>query len=122
MKRLILEIANNLNFFKKTRGQHKKRPQLRSANDFQNYKESVLNEFDNFSQYIIGKTKNIFGIYFILIRHNENIKSFLLKETQNYKVFVLYCNDNFLDAGAPFLGNYNMEEQELLSILKTTFI
>jgi len=44
-------------------------------NDFQNNKENILNEFDNFNQYIIEKTKNIFGIYFILIRYNENIKS-----------------------------------------------
>ena len=33
-------------------------------NDFQNNKETILNEFDNFNQYIIKKTKNIFGIYF----------------------------------------------------------
>ena len=66
-------------------------------NNFQNNKENILNKFDNFNQYITEKTKNIFGIYFILIRYNENIKSIKLKETQNYNVFVLYCNNNFLD-------------------------
>jgi len=91
-------------------------------NDFQNNKENILNNFDNFNQYIIEKTKNIFGIYFILIRHNENIKSIKLKETQNYNVFVLYCNDDFLDVGMPFLGNSNMEYDEVLSILKNIFI
>ena len=75
-----------------------------------------VNEFDNFSQYILEETKNIFGIYFILIRYNENIKSIKLKETKNYIVFVLYCNDNFLDGGATFMGNRNIEQEEVLSI------
>jgi hypothetical protein len=95
---------------------------IMGINDFQNNKENILNEFDNFNQYIIEKTKNIFGIYFILIRHNENIKSIKLKESQKYNIFVLYCNDNFLDGGAPFMGNHNIEQEEVLSILKNIFI
>jgi hypothetical protein len=95
---------------------------IMGINDFKNNKENILNEFHNFNQYIIKKTKNIFGIYFILIRHNENIKSIKLKETQNYNVFVLYCNDNFLDFGGPFFGNHNIEQEEVLSILKKIFI
>lgn len=95
---------------------------IMGINNFQNNKENILNEFDNFNQYIIKKTKNIFGIYFILIRYNENIKSIKLKETQNYNVFALYCNDNFLDGGSPFMGNYSIEQKEVLSILKNIFI
>jgi len=85
-------------------------------NDFQNNKENILNEFDNFNQYIIKQTKNI------LVKKNENIISFKLKEAENYNVFILYCNDFFLDAGEFEGGKYNLEEQELLSILKNTFI
>ena len=95
---------------------------IMGINDFQNNKENILNEFNNFNQYIIEKTKNIFGIYFILIRYNENIKSMKLKETKNYNVFVIYCNDNFLDGGTPFMGNHNIEKEEVLSILKNIFI
>ena len=94
---------------------------IMGINDYTNNKEDILNEFDNFNKYIIEKTKNIFGIYFILIRYNENIKSIKLKETQNYNVFVLYCNDNFIDGGAPFMGNSNIEQEEVLSILKNIF-
>jgi hypothetical protein len=90
-------------------------------NTFQNNKDNILNDFDNFSQYIVEKTKNIFGIYFILIKHNENIKSIKLKETQNYNVFVLYCNDNFIDCGPAFTGNNDVETEEVLSILKNIF-
>jgi hypothetical protein len=95
---------------------------IMGINDFQNNKENILNDFDNFNQYIIEKTKNIFGIYFILIRHNENIKSIKLKESQNYNIFVLYCNFNFLDGGTIFMGNHNIEQEEVLSILKNIFI
>jgi hypothetical protein len=91
-------------------------------NDFQNNKENILNDFDTFNQYIIGKTKNIFGIYFILIKHNENIKSIKLKETLNYFVFVLYCNNNFIDVNLPFGGDHNIEQEEVLSILRNIFI
>ncbi len=91
-------------------------------NDFENNKEKILNEFDDFNQYIISKTENIFGIYFILIRHTENIKSIKLKEMQNYNVFILYCNDTFLDGGAPFTGNHDIEQKEVLTILRNIFI
>ena len=90
---------------------------IMGINDFQKNKENILHEFDNFNQYIVEKTKNIFGIYFILVRHNENSKSIKLKESQKYNIFVLYCNDNFLDGGAPFMGNHNIEQEEVLSIL-----
>lgn len=95
---------------------------IMGINDFQNNKENILNEFDNFNKYIIEKTKNIFGIYFILIRYTENIKSIKLKETSTYNVFVLYCNDDFLDGSLTFAGNHITEKEEVLSILTNIFI
>ena len=59
---------------------------------------------------------------FILIRYNENITSIKLIEAPNYNVFVLYCNDNFLDGGTPFMGNHHIEQEEVLAILKNIFI
>jgi hypothetical protein len=95
---------------------------IMGINDYTNNKEDILNEFDNFNKYIIEKTKNIFGIYFILVKYNENVKSIKLIETQNYNVFVLYCNDDFLDSGGTFRGNYDVEQEEVLSILKKIFM
>jgi hypothetical protein len=94
---------------------------IMGINDFQNNKDVILNNFDDFNNYIMTKTKNIFGIYFILVKQNSDIKSIMLKETLNYKVFVLYCNDKFLDGGLTFIG-YHHEQQEVLSILKKIFI
>jgi hypothetical protein len=86
--------------------------------DYENKKESILNEFEDFSQYIIGKTKNIFGIYFILIKQNETIKSIKLKETSNYVVFAIYCNENFADGSRLFWEKHDEEKEEVLRILK----
>jgi len=59
--------------------------------------EHISSTFDNniqklIKEYVSQKKYN-----------NENIKSIKLKESQKYNIFVLYCNDNFLDGGAPFL-------------------
>jgi hypothetical protein len=95
---------------------------IMGINDFHNNKHSILNEFDNFNQYIIGKTQNIFGIYFILIKCDKNIKSIQIKkkDMKNYTVFVIFCNRDFIDGGgSPFMGNHNIEEEEILAILKS---
>jgi hypothetical protein len=91
-------------------------------NEYQHTKEHILNEFDIFNQFITTKTTNIFGIYFILINHSENVKSIKIKETPDYTVFILYCNANFLDGGGTFSRNYHSEEAEVLHILKNIFI
>ena len=91
-------------------------------NEYQHTKEHIFNEFDNFNQFITTKTTNIFGIYFILINHSENMKSIKIKETPDYMVFILYCNANFFDGGGTFSGTYKSEETEVLDILKNIFI
>jgi len=91
-------------------------------NEYQHTKDQILTEFDNFNQFIITKTKNIFGIYFILINHSENVKSIKIQETDDYIVFILFCNANFLDGGGTFSGNYHSEQAEVFNILKNIFI
>jgi hypothetical protein len=91
-------------------------------NDFNNNKDDIVNNFDTFNQFIIKQTKNIFGIYFILIKHNENILSYKIKETLNYDIIIIYCNDNFLDGGDPFMGISQIEKEEVINILKQYFI
>lgn len=96
---------------------------IMGINDFQNTKDCILIEFYNFNQYIVEKTKNIFGIFFVLIYHNEtNAKSIKLLETKTYVVFVLYCNDDFRDGASPFLGNSTKETEEVTTILKNILI
>lgn len=94
---------------------------IMSINDFENKKEDILCDFDNSCKFIIQKTKNIFGIYFILLKRNKNTDSIKFKETKDYVVFLIYCNNNFIDGGSPFMGNYESEEQEVMCILKSVF-
>jgi len=87
-------------------------------NEYQTNKDSILDEFDSFDKYIVGKTKNTFGIYFILIMHTVDDKSIKIVETSTYVVFIVYCNNNFLDGGSPFMGVCEVECQEVAKILK----
>jgi hypothetical protein len=95
---------------------------IMGINDFQTNKDNILNDFYNFNQYIIEKTQNIFGIYFIMINHNDAEKSVKLLEMPNYVVFLINCNDDFLDGGLPFMGNHSIEKEEVLRILKKFFV
>lgn len=87
-------------------------------NEFEHNKEDIIKEFENFNIFIKTKTTNIFGIYFILIKHNETIKSFKFRETNNYVVFIIYCNNDFIDSGVVMYGNCDVEQNEVIHILK----
>jgi len=90
-------------------------------NDFEIKNESILNEFESFNKYINTKTINIFGIYFILIKHQNavNTVSVILKETPNYIVYVINCNNNFKDTGKTMSGDMYREEGGVLQILNS---
>jgi len=86
--------------------------------DFQTNKDQVLDEFDEFNRFMIKQTKNIIGLYFILVMNNESVTSIVLKETPTYNVFIIYCNNDFLDAGATFMGQCNKEHDEIVTIIR----
>ena len=92
-------------------------------NDFEINNGSILNEFETFNNFINTKTINIFGIYFILIKHQNAVNnvSDILKETPNYIVYVINCNNNFKDTGKTMSGDGYREEGEVLRLLKSTF-
>uniref|UniRef100_A0A6C0D9V1 Papain-like cysteine peptidase n=1 Tax=viral metagenome TaxID=1070528 RepID=A0A6C0D9V1_9ZZZZ len=94
---------------------------IMGINDYENNKENLLNSFENFSDFINTKTTNTFGIYFILVKRNENdeyTNSILIKETNNFKVFLINCNHNFIDSGKIMLGVCHVEINEVIQILQ----
>jgi Putative papain-like cysteine peptidase (DUF1796) len=91
-------------------------------NDYLNKKDTILSEFSVFHQFLLKKTTNLFGIYFILVKDNNSSKSVKLVKGHDYDVIILYCNENFLDAGGTFMGNYHAEEAEVVNILRNYFV
>ena len=91
---------------------------IQGINDFNKKNDIILKDFNNFDQFISKKTNNTFGIYFIIVKHDEIVKSIKLIETSTFVVFVIYCNKNFHDNGITFYGDIEEENKEILSILK----
>lgn len=112
IKRLyeLLETDNNKNYIYLH--------PLMGMNDFDNKKDEILTLFEHFNNFILTKTKNIFGLYFILVRNNDDIKSIKLIETQTYVLHIIHFNDNLFDAANPFMGIGHLETGEILTIIR----
>lgn len=93
-------------------------------NDLLQNQENIVTEFDTFSVFISNYTKNIFGVYFILVKYTdiENRKSVKIRDTPTYTVFIIYCSDEVIDGGKPFMGNPYREMVEILTILQNIFV
>lgn len=96
---------------------------LISIDDYNLNKKNFFIDFDNFNKYILTKTKNIFGIYIILIKMNipnngivEKIKINFL----NYDIILIYINNNFIDYNLFYGDNIN-ELNEISNTLKEYF-
>jgi hypothetical protein len=86
-------------------------------------KKEIFIYFDNFNKYILTKTKNIFGIYFILVKMNISNNGIVEKikiENINYNVYIIYVNPNFIDYNL-FYGDNANELKEILNILEDFF-
>lgn len=86
--------------------------------DYNNNILTLLEEFNIFSSYMQTKTTNVFGLYFITVITKNNKKSDTFKFS-NYDIYIIYCNENFLDGGAPCMGNYESEKNEIMDIIRT---
>jgi hypothetical protein len=96
---------------------------LISIDDYNMNKKEIFIYFDNFNKYILTKTKNIFGIYFILVKMNISNNGIVEKikiENINYNVYVIYVNPNFIDYNL-FYGDNANELKEILNILEDFF-
>ena len=93
---------------------------IMGIHDFHRTQEDLLKEIETFHAFMLSRT-NIFGICFILIKHNHqdpHPTSVVWKETPTSTIFLLYCNEQFADAGAPFMGDHDTEKNEVLSRLE----
>jgi len=90
---------------------------IMGIHDFHRTQEDLLKEIETFHTFMLTRT-NVFGICFILIKHDHHPTSIIWKETPTSILFLLYCNEQFADAGAPFMGDHETEKNEVLSRLQ----
>jgi hypothetical protein len=90
-------------------------------NDYNNNTTKILKEFDDFHNYIVTKTRNIFGIFIILIKSihpsNISIHYIVIKETTTYIVYLVFCNNNFFDGGDPCIGDFSPEVNIIVNLI-----
>jgi hypothetical protein len=96
---------------------------LISTDDYNINKEKIFLDFDNFNTYILKKTKNIFGIYILLIKMNcpnNGIVEKIKIQNISYDIIIIYTNNNFIDFNLFYGDNLN-ELNEVLNTLKEYF-
>jgi hypothetical protein len=88
---------------------------LQGNNDFETNNALVLSKFiefhDNFTKY----SSNLFGIFFMVVR-NENRKYQIeeILKTEEYNVFVIYTNNQLIDIGGVYDGDFFEEQNRIL--------
>lgn len=84
-------------------------------NDFKMTSANTLIQFINFTEFMKNITTNSFGIYFFVVRNNCK-KGTVEKmyETEDMVVFIMNCNDNLIDAGGVFDGDFYDEQYKML--------
>jgi hypothetical protein len=90
-------------------------------NFFKDNKNDLYKKFFNFYNFLNTQTCNISGIYIILIQ-GENIEKIIHDfSNEHYKIYIIYCLDNFFDAGTPFI-NGDFANNEIIKIIKSLII
>jgi hypothetical protein len=81
-------------------------------NDYNNTSQEIISRFINFKKFIDTKTTKLIGIFFIIVKtDNDYISSYekYKDDSININIFTIYTNNNFLDSSTPFFGNYQTE-------------
>jgi hypothetical protein len=94
--------------------------------EFENNKTNLFNQFIEFHTYISSITKNLRGLYVIIVKKNNYMNSFIEKiemKKKDCEIFILYTNENFIDAGEIFMQqNHELETHLLIELVKSFII
>jgi len=91
--------------------------------DYARKKTDLLAEFASFSEFMARRSVNIFGLFFILVKLKDSVveePSVAVLKNELLSVYVIYANKDFIDAGGPFEGNCERENQAMMSIVRQT--
>ncbi len=94
---------------------------LLGTNDYDKQKDDLLDAFTKFGGFLAERYTNTSGLFFILVKARDRVpaeNNVLLLKTDACAVHVIYVNPEFMDAGAPFAGNYERELQTMIDIVR----
>lgn len=90
-------------------------------NDYNELKNELIKDFTDFSAFLAKRYPNTFGLFFILVKLRKSAceeSSTLILKNALCSVYVIYVNEDFIDASAPFTGNCEREIQTMISIVR----
>ena len=78
-------------------------------------KGSLLSYFNAFSDYLKTKTANAVGIFFVVVKNQARKGEVeVLFETEDAIVHTLYANQDLIDGGGVYSGNFHTEQYKML--------
>ena len=89
--------------------------------DYARRKTDLLDEFTSFSAFLAQRYSNVSGLFFVLVKLRGPVpeeNSVLVLKNALCSVYVIYANEDFIDANAPFSGNCERETQTMMNIVQ----
>lgn len=91
------------------------------ADDFSGQKSAIIDDFTSFSEWISARYANISGLFFILVKLRGAVPEescVELLKRKSCSIYLVYTNNDFIDAGAPFAGNREQETEAIVNVVK----
>ncbi len=79
----------------------------------------VLTYFNAFSDYLKTRTNNAYGIFFVVVKNEEKKGEVdVLFETDDIIVQTLFTNQNLIDGGGVYSGDFYTEQYKMLTTIE----
>jgi hypothetical protein len=94
---------------------------LMGTDDYDRRKLDLVEELTSFSGFLTRRYTNISGLFLILVKVRDRApaeESALVLKTDSCSIHVVYVNQDFIDADAPFAGDYQRELQTMMDIVR----
>jgi hypothetical protein len=88
---------------------------IMGINDYEKDVGLMVHNFTAFTTYMQTKTQNSFGIYFIVVKNEEKkCQIDTLFESNNSIIMTFYVNNNLIDGGGVYDGDFYSEQYKML--------
>ena len=85
--------------------------------------EYLQSYFESFTEYFKMRTENSFGIYLIIVNHEEKKGTIdMIASSPDYVIYTVYTNRNLIDSGAVFSGDFYTEQHDILVLLESIIV